>query len=193
MKTQTKIIELNGLRNLFCGFLVGFKDLRETDDFVPLIEVLNPYRLKILPIGAQNMVKHAKINIKSISRGFGTDLIFIEFQLDKQAVDFIYKTLRPSDRSYRKYKLEFSKSERSLLWRLRNQPQDIHKDIWEEDGVPAWENQPQHFLSEAEWKWEKIMDKKRKRKIQVNYIRALKKVGDVKMWEKWDRVVKLYS
>lgn len=186
-------MELNQLRTIFCGFLVGFKDLKQTNGFVPLIEVLNPYRLKILPIGAQKMVKDAQINIKSISKGFGTDLIFIEFQLDDKAVDFIYKTLRPSDRSYRRYKLEFSKFERSLLWQIKNKPEDIHKDIWEEDGVPAWENQPQKFLSEAEWRWQLHLQKKRKRKIQLNYIKTLKKVNDIDMWKKWNRVVKLYS
>lgn len=190
---ETKKIELNNLRTLFCGFLVGLSDLKTTNGFVPLIEVLNPYRLKVLPIGAQNAVKKAKINILSISKGFGTDTVFIEFQLDNKALDFIFKTLRPSDRAYRKYKLEFTKSERSLIWRLRNQPQDIHKDIWEEDGVPAWENQPQKFLSEAEWRWELQMERKRKRKIQISYIRTLKKVGDVETWRRWERVVRLFS
>lgn len=193
MVSQVKRMEINAFRALFCSFVVGLKDLQPTNGFVPLVEVLNPYRTKILPTGAKNAIKYAHINIKSISRGFNTDLIFIEFQLDNKAVDFIYKSLRPSDRSYRKYKLEFTKTERSLLWKLRNQPQDIHKDIWEEDGVPAWENQPQKFLSEAQWKWEIHLEKKRKRKITVNYIKTLKKVDDVIFWKKWERVVKLYS
>lgn len=191
--SQMKRIEINAFRALFCNFIVGLKDLTETNGFVPLVEVLNPYKLKILPIGARNHAKSARINIKSIFKLYGRDLVFIEFQLDSRGVDFINKVLKPSDRSYRKYKLEFSKYERSLLWRIRNTPQNIHKDIWEEDGVPAWENQPQTFLSESEWKWERYIEKKRKRRMTINYIKTLKKVDDVIFWQKWERVVKLYS
>ena len=186
-------MEINNFRTLFCGFIISLHDLKETDGFVPLVEILNPYRLKILPMGAKNTVKHAKINILSISKGFNTDLVFIEFQLDNKAVEFIFKSLRPSDRSYRKYKLEFSKAERSLLWKIKNKPQNVHKDILEEDGVPAWENQPQQFLSESEWRFNLYLERQRKRKIQLNYIKTLKKVNDVVFWRKWERVIKLYS
>lgn len=193
MKTEIKKMEIKTFRDLFVGLIVGLRDLNKTNGFVPLVEVLNPFKIKILSKGAQTMCKKAQINIISIEKGLNTDLVFIEFQLDKKAVDLIYNTLRPSDRSYRKYKLEFSKFERSLLWKIRNNPQNIHKDIWEENGVPAWENQPQKFLTEKEWRWELHLEKQRKRRMTINYIRTLKKVGDTKVWQRWDRVVKLYS
>lgn len=186
-------LEINNFRRYFGDFIIGLRELEPTNGFKPLTEILNPYRIKILPKSAQNRAKKAKIDIYLIEKGFGTDLIFVSFYISPEAMDWISSFIRPFDGAYKKYKIEFSKTERSLLWKLKNQPKDVHKDIREEDGVPAWENQPQQFLSESEWRFNLYLERQRKRKIQLNYIKTLKKVNDVVFWRKWERVIKLYS
>lgn len=186
-------IELNEFRKLFNGFTVGLRDLKELEGNIKVIDILNPYKLKILPKNVEMMAKNAEITNFKVIHGKNTDLFFVQFELSRKALTIIERIFKPSDRSYRKYKVEFSKKERSLLWKLKNKPQNVHKDIYEEDGVPAWENQPQKFLSEAEWRFNLYLERKRKRKITVNYIKTLRKVGDVETWSKWERVVKLYS
>lgn len=113
-------LEINQFKFLFADLTISLKDMEDLENEIMVIDLINHYRFKTLPKKVQNKCKTAKITDFKVIKGKGTDLRFVNFTMDKRTVELITTYFRSSDRSYRKYKVEFNKSERSLLWKLKN-------------------------------------------------------------------------
>lgn len=115
-----RILEINQFKSLFSNLTISLKDMEEMDEEIRVIDILNHYRFKTLPKTIQNRCKTAKITDFGVVKGKETDMRFITFNFDNKTVELISKYFQSSDRTFRKYKVEFSKAERSLLWKLKN-------------------------------------------------------------------------
>lgn len=113
-------LEINQFKFLFADLTISLKDMEDLENEIRVVDLINHYRFKTLPKKVQNKCRTAKITDFKVVKGKGTDLRFITFTMDNRTVELISTYFRGSDRSYRKYKVEFNKAERSLLWKLKN-------------------------------------------------------------------------
>lgn len=115
-----RMLEFNEFKSLFADLTISLKDMEELEEEIRVLDLLNHYRFKTLPKSIQNKCKTAKIKDFAVIKGKGTDLRFVTFTLDEKSFEIISDYFRAYDRTYRRYKVEFSKAERSLLWKLKN-------------------------------------------------------------------------
>lgn len=185
---------------LFCNFNVGMKDLKEITGKTSVTDILNPYRCKILKSDDLNQLKTLKLNDFNVFKGLNTDLVFISFKTDKNTMNSLIRIFNGSNRAYRKYKHEFTKKERSLLFKLKNTDkyEYNHRDCISESlqidlngeysVLPlenTYKNPIQTFESEYQFKSRKKREKwaeiKRKQQIRSNAIKALRLWKTIKM------------
>lgn len=178
-----RILEINDFRFLFNGFTIGLKDLKTLSGEIRVLDLLNPYRIKTLDKTSKARAKDAIIKDFSVIKSEKTDIYFIKFTLSEKALNFILRYFRGSDRTFRKYKVEFSKSERSLLWKLKNSKslKFNHKD-WTDEEYEAFENPIQNLPTE--WDYKKDEYEERRRLFLLNrkarkYMREFKKLPKV--------------
>lgn len=165
-------LESNEFRFLFNSFTVGLKDLKELKGKIRVLDLLSPYRLKTLDNTARVRAKDALITNFEVIKGENTDIYFIRFKLSKKAIDFILRYFRGFDRTYRKYKVEFSKNERSLIWRLKNnEPLTFNNKDWTDEEYEKYENPIQHLPTE--WDYKMMIKEEKKRNFLIR--REIKK------------------
>lgn len=185
---------------MFYYFTVSMKILKELNGNISVFDVLNHYKIKILNDKELNQIKDIILYDFKVFKGFETDLVFIEFKISKLDLYRLKNCFNSSDRAYRKYKFEFSKFERSLLFKLKNTDfyeynnrdcisESLQIDLNGEYSVlpleETYENPIQTFESEYEFKSRKKREKwaeiKRKQQIRSNAIKALRLWKQIKM------------
>lgn len=190
-------LEFKAFCKMFYYFTVSIKILKELNGDISVFDVLNHYKTKTLTDRDLYKLKDVKLYNFKCFKGVNTDLMFISFKISNIDLNKVNAVFNPSNRTYRKYKYEFSKFERSLIFKLKNTDkyEYNHKDCISESlqidlngeysVLPlekTYINTSQNFETEYEFKKRKKEEKwkeiKRKQKLKSEAIKSLR------LWKK---------
>lgn len=193
MNLKTIELEFKSFCKLFYYFTFSMGVLEQLDGEISIFEILNQYRLKTLKNKDIEKIEDIKLYNFKVFKGLNTDLVFITFKIRPLDLNRIQAVFHPIDRSFRRYKVEFTKTERSLLFKLKNNShyEYNHRDCISEavqiglDGEyslspleETYKNETQSFETEYEFKARKKKEKwdeiKRKQSLRADGMKALR-------------------
>ena len=167
-------LEFKNFCKLFYYFTVSMKILEQLEGEISIFDVLNHYRMKTLKNEDIEAIKDVKLYEFGLFKGLNTDLVFVTFKIRPLHLNRIKAVFNPSDRSFRRYKTEFTKTERTLLFKLKSNNEyeynhrdyisnsmqlDLNGKIVYSPFEQTYENSKQTFESEYEFKTRKKREK----------------------------------
>lgn len=199
MNLNKCIFEYKEFTKFFYFYTVSMKVLKDLNGTVEVLDILNHYRIRLLSDNELELLKDIKLFNFKVFKGLNTDLVFISFEVKNLDLLRLKNIFNSNNRAYRKYKHEFTKSERSLLFKLKNNDayEYNHKDCtsnalqldlngrmvysaFEE----TYENSKQSFESEYDFKkrmesekWDKVKKQQSLRADAIKGLRLWKKLG----------------
>lgn len=193
MNLKTITLEFKSFCKLFYYCTVNMNVLEQLSDEISIFDILNQYRIKTLKDKDIEKIKDIRIYDFGIFKGLNTDLVFVTFKIKPLHLNRLETVFNPSDRSFRRYKTEFTKSERKLLFKLKNNDAyeynhrdcisnamqlNLNGEMVFSSFEKTYENSKQTFESEYEFKSRKKREKwaeiKRKKELRSTAIKALR-------------------
>lgn len=200
MNLNKCVFEYKEFTKFFYFYTVSMKVLKNLSGNIEVLDILNHHRVKLLSDNDLEIIKHIKLKQFDVFKGLNTDLVFISFEIKNLDFLRLKNIFNSNNRAYRKYKHEFTKTERQLLFKLKEHKKYKynHKDCISEslqmdlNGEYAvlpleetYENLKQNFESEYDFKkrmesekWNKI---KKQQSLRADAIKALRLWKKIKM------------
>lgn len=200
MNLNKCVFEYKEFTKFFYFYTVNMKVLKDLNGNIEVLDILNHYRIKLLSDNDLEIIKDIKLFNFDVFKGLNTDLVFISFEIKNLDLLRLKHIFNPTNRAYQKYKHEFTKTERRLLFKLKNSnvyeynhkdcisnalQLDLNGEMVYSPLEETYENSKQSFESEYDFKKRRESEKwseiKRMQSVKAEAIKALRLWKQIKM------------